>query len=600
MSISLCMIVKNEEAMLGRCLKSVEHLVDEMIIVDTGSTDATVKIAKNFGAKVFFYKWNDSFSNARNFALEKATKDWILIMDADDKFEKEDTNKLLNLVNDKISNTNAYFLETICYAGDKPNSNFVINLNIRLIRNRRGYKFVGNIHEQIIPGKGDLGRPDAMKNADIRFHHYGYLNKVIQSKDKRKRNMNLIQKELDENPNNSFMLFSMGNEYYAMQNYQEALKYYMKSYEKFNPVVPYNSKLILRIVSCNEILTNYNGELKFIDEGLKYYPKFTDLEFIRGNLYLSKNKTLYAIRSLKKCIQMGEAPIDLNNVVGVGTYRPYYILSNVYFNLGDYDKSLYYCNKVLKISPKFNQALARAFQIMMVKQLPIDKIKLKLENYFKGKLDDNSYILLSDLFYNQNMFKIAYEYAEKAEVTSKDNSKVYYYKGNCLFYQKLYKEAYKCFMQVKENNFIEKAIYYSTICKILVKSIRTKNKLIKKCDNISNNKHYLVCIEFKKIIEGKKTTILADNRDLSSEFIKPIFDLLEILLKQQYFDKFEKALQLLNLIDNDSVLLILAKLYYKYGYFKLANKEFMRSIKMNDKIDVAGLEMMKRTISYKA
>mgnify|MGYP001386520006 CR=1 FL=1 len=86
MSISLCMIVKNEEDVLIRCLESVKYIVDEIIIVDTGSTDSTVEIAKKYGARIFYYKWDDSFSSARNYSLEKATKEWILIMDADDEF----------------------------------------------------------------------------------------------------------------------------------------------------------------------------------------------------------------------------------------------------------------------------------------------------------------------------------------------------------------------------------------------------------------------------------------------------------------------------------------------------------------------------------
>ncbi|MFG0216248.1 glycosyltransferase family 2 protein, partial [Brevibacillus porteri] len=80
--ISLCMIVKNEEECLHKCLDSVKDLVDEMIIVDTGSTDKTVEIGKSFGAVVHSYEWQDNFAEARNFGLEKATGDWILWMDA--------------------------------------------------------------------------------------------------------------------------------------------------------------------------------------------------------------------------------------------------------------------------------------------------------------------------------------------------------------------------------------------------------------------------------------------------------------------------------------------------------------------------------------
>ena len=109
MSLSLCMIVKNEENTLSRCLESVKDIVDEIIIVDTGSTDNTVEIAKSYGAKVFFYKWDNSFANARNYSLSKASKDWILIMDADDELVKEDKDKVALLINNKENKLNAYF-----------------------------------------------------------------------------------------------------------------------------------------------------------------------------------------------------------------------------------------------------------------------------------------------------------------------------------------------------------------------------------------------------------------------------------------------------------------------------------------------------------
>ena len=83
--VSLCMIVKNEENYLPNCLNSIKDIVDEIIVVDTGSTDKTVDIAKSFGAKVYYFPWRNNFSEARNESLKYATKDWILILDADDE-----------------------------------------------------------------------------------------------------------------------------------------------------------------------------------------------------------------------------------------------------------------------------------------------------------------------------------------------------------------------------------------------------------------------------------------------------------------------------------------------------------------------------------
>ncbi len=97
--VSLCMIVKNEEDYLPQCLESIKDIVDEIIIVDTGSTDKTVKIAESYGAKVYYFKWNNNFSEARNESLKYATKDWILILDADDELHSEYQENLKLLLN---------------------------------------------------------------------------------------------------------------------------------------------------------------------------------------------------------------------------------------------------------------------------------------------------------------------------------------------------------------------------------------------------------------------------------------------------------------------------------------------------------------------
>ena len=94
-SISLCMIVKDEQDVLKRCLESVKNIVDEIIIVDTGSTDNTIEIAKEYTHKIYHLKWENDFAKARNYSLSKATKDYILWLDADDYLDNESINRFL-------------------------------------------------------------------------------------------------------------------------------------------------------------------------------------------------------------------------------------------------------------------------------------------------------------------------------------------------------------------------------------------------------------------------------------------------------------------------------------------------------------------------
>src|SRR3972149_2146143 len=101
-TLSLCMIVKNEEKFLPACLESVKGHVDEIIIVDTGSTDRTVEIAESYNAKIYHHPWKNSFSKARNYSLKYATCDWILILDADEEIVKKDAHKLRKVIKDPV------------------------------------------------------------------------------------------------------------------------------------------------------------------------------------------------------------------------------------------------------------------------------------------------------------------------------------------------------------------------------------------------------------------------------------------------------------------------------------------------------------------
>lgn len=98
-TLSVCIITKNEEKNISRCLESIKNIADEIIVVDTGSTDKTVEIANKYESKVSFHKWNNDFSDARNASIKKATKDWILFLDADEELPKEEGIKLKELIN---------------------------------------------------------------------------------------------------------------------------------------------------------------------------------------------------------------------------------------------------------------------------------------------------------------------------------------------------------------------------------------------------------------------------------------------------------------------------------------------------------------------
>ncbi|MCF0148110.1 MAG: glycosyltransferase [Clostridium sp.] len=597
MSLSLCMIVKNEENALSRCLESVKDIVDEIILVDTGSTDNTLEIAKSYGAKVFYYKWDNSFANARNYSLSKATKDWILIMDADDELVEEDKSKVVLLINNEENKLNAYFGETLSYSGELKNYNIYSNLNIRFVRNGKGYKFTGDIHEQITPGSEDAKKQVFLGLVDIRFYHYGYLNETIIEKDKRKRNMSIIENMLKNDPNNTFMLYNMGVEYSAKGEYSEALKYLNKAYNNFTPTAGFGSKLILKMISCNEYLNNLNECLKLIEAGQKYYPSCTEYEFCKANIFYKKRKYLSAIESAKKCISMGESPVLLREISGIATYKPYYLLGIIAYDLSHYDDAYEYLNKALKINSKLTDAFFKISEILFRNNTELKEIQNRLESYF-DTIDEDTAFLLSKAFYSQNEFGLAYYYINNINSSVENNQKLSFYKGIYLYYLKNYKEALENLYKVTDEEYLNTSTYCSILCALFAKKYEEVDNLINVAKSFNEPEDIIIYNSFISLIKGNSDAILEVNIN-SESLLQAIFNLLEVLLKGNCLDEFNKALVLLNHFSDDSISLNLGKLYYKYGYLDFSYKEFIKSIKLNEKIDSTSLSIMNSILSIK-
>lgn len=149
-TISLCMIVKNEEDVLGRCLESVGNAVDEIILVDTGSEDQTKEIAKRYTKKIFDFPWQNDFSAARNFSLSKASMEYCFWLDADDVITPEDRFKLLQLKDQLTPDVDMVMLkyEMGFLLSGKPTCSFYRE---RIWKNHAGYQFGGRVHEAVSP-----------------------------------------------------------------------------------------------------------------------------------------------------------------------------------------------------------------------------------------------------------------------------------------------------------------------------------------------------------------------------------------------------------------------------------------------------------------
>ena len=587
------MIVKNEADIILNCLKSVKDVVDEMIVVDTGSEDDTIKIAESFGAKVYRYKWNDSFADARNYSLSKANGDWVLIMDADDILDPSDKGKLISTIKNSPPDVDLYCFRTFCYSGDVPNAdNVLINLNIRLIKNRNGFKYKGRIHEQICPDDSRKGKYKIVA-VDIRLHHYGYINSYVQKKEKHKRNIALIQKELDENPDDAFMLFNMGNEYLTLNAPEKAMGYYMKSFRQFDPDTGFSSTLLIRIIVASEYLRHYGDMIKFAKLGIKHYPQITDFEYLMADAYCRCGKTEKAVSLFKKCIEMGPPPVNTNGNAGTGTFKPHFALAEIYRQTGDLKKAVSHYRRAVRCCPGFASAYGKIADIFLSEKVPPQKVKEKLVR-MSAKTTD-SYLMLSDIFYDRGLYGQALRLAGMSRKADPENCAAYYDEGVCLFYLKKYKKAYDSLLKSGGGAFGSKSALFRMLCILFGSGIKKSEDVFfaKKLDY----PYYPVLSSFKCLLQGGKCRPFSEEYKTSVQYERPILGLLSVLLRSGRMDDFQKSLQLLNLITDDTVLLSLGKLYYKFGYYALAYKELSRSIKLTGKMDAQGIQIMKKTIN---
>lgn len=223
--LSVCIITKNEEENIGKCIRSVSGIADEVIVVDTGSTDKTKQIAGDYGAHVEEFVWCDDFSAARNKSLELATGEWILILDADEELPESSCSILLaDLERPEVM---AYRLPLIDVGREEDGRSFVP----RLFRNAPGLFFAGRIHEQVFSSvevrRAEWGLSNQFSEAVLK--HYGYSEQMTFSRDKINRNLRLLELALEELPGEPNLLMNLGMELCRGGNSYTGIGYYFKA-----------------------------------------------------------------------------------------------------------------------------------------------------------------------------------------------------------------------------------------------------------------------------------------------------------------------------------------------------------------------------------
>jgi tetratricopeptide (TPR) repeat protein len=220
--ISVCLIARDEAAQLERCLRSVQGAVDEIILLDTGSKDATPQIGQSLGAQLHFMAWPDDFSAARNACLQYATGDWVLILDADEELSPAAGASLQALADSGRADAYRFVVRNLQPPGELAG---YIDLRItRFFRRHPDYRYEGIIHEQITPSVQRAG--GAIADADALILHYGYQSKTAQAGSSRaERNLTLLKRALLDAPKDAYLLYQAGITLKSLSRPAEALDF---------------------------------------------------------------------------------------------------------------------------------------------------------------------------------------------------------------------------------------------------------------------------------------------------------------------------------------------------------------------------------------
>ena len=349
--ISCCMIVKNEEAHLRGCIQSLFQEVDEIVIVDTGSTDKTKEIATSFGAKVrlFEFPWRNDFSEARNASLREARGSWVLIIDADERLNSLGRRNILRDLA-RVDGVDAYYvgIRSFNLDGDKVSGSF--DWAVRFFKKLPEIEFSGIIHESVFPSL--LRRGSIIKNAPFIIDHFGYELSEDQLRLKLERNFKLALKQIRRTPKDPYFLYhlalpalQLGKRHTAARIIDKAHQIIKKSNNKGEaPLHCFILNLKARILLEEG---KYQEALEIADDSLSLIPRQRSARIVKGVAYALLQKWDEAIPWLEEALHFqilaGDPfrdPSRLSMELSMPLDKIKQLLARCYANIGQHQKAL--------------------------------------------------------------------------------------------------------------------------------------------------------------------------------------------------------------------------------------------------------------------
>lgn len=311
--ITLSMIVKNEGKYLRGCLESVKGVVDEIVIVDTGSTDKTVEIAREYGAKIYYYEWSKDFSAARNFALEKCTYEWILYLDADERLMPQSREEVKRI--GKQNNNCAYY----CFItnNEEANNQSTLMAYVRYFPNIKDIKFTGKVHEQIVPAL--MQKNIKLIKSNIQIEHLGYDITKDDLKQKAARNLELLLKDYKKNVT-SYNEYQIAQTYGMLEDKEKAVEYFKKAIQDKHLVNEYISfsYRYLSVYECEK--GNYSKAMDYIEKGISKDPSQPCNILAAAKIYLIARNFNKVVELYKKAFQLNRDLVNKKTFTAQARY----------------------------------------------------------------------------------------------------------------------------------------------------------------------------------------------------------------------------------------------------------------------------------------
>ena len=361
--LSVCMIVKNEERFLGQCLASVKDIADELIVIDTGSTDRTVEIAREYGAQVGYFEWCNDFAAARNASITPATGDWILFLDADEELSKAEKQHLPGLLN---SNNVALIRLPLINTHQGQTSQSILP---RLFRNIPTVQFQGCVHEGVYTSILKISNEWQMEISvgTLLILHHGYTPEVISERNKVQRNYELLLKALEERPNEAYFYMQLGLELRRLERLDESFEAYAKALT----LADTQPEQLITDEVRETLLTQYSGYLLADKQYEKVLEVLTsDLALrkpltpgqllVRGRALIHLRQPQYALNDVQEAYARREEPTLFPSAIdpmGLGVEG---LLGETYFINQEYETAIHFFELAM-INPQVDQRTILAY-----------------------------------------------------------------------------------------------------------------------------------------------------------------------------------------------------------------------------------------------